>query len=59
MYLTSEALGDYLRTRSDHRMMTAETREAIVAGLQSALAKQGGAFDWPFQTHLYMAHRRD
>lgn len=55
---TASTYCDFARTRSDHQVMPAEQREAILAELEPAIASQGETFDWPYETHLYMARRR-
>jgi SAM-dependent methyltransferase len=55
---TGSTFADFARTRSDHQMMPSEQREAILTDLKVAIAEQGDAFDWPYETHLYMARRR-
>jgi SAM-dependent methyltransferase len=46
---------DFLRTRSDHRMLAAEQREQLLTGLAEAIDAQGGWLDIDYETHLYMA----
>jgi hypothetical protein len=46
---------DFLRTRSDHRMLAAEQREQLLTGLAEAIDAQGGRLDIDYETHLYMA----
>jgi len=43
------------RTRSDHRMLTAEQGEQLLADLAQAIDSEGGRFDIDYETHLYMA----
>ena len=55
---TASSFTDFARTRSDHQMMDAATREALLAEISDAITAQGDAFDWPYETHLYMARRK-
>ena len=55
---SGSTFSDFARTRSDHQMMPPEEREAMLTELQTAIAEQGDAFDWPYETHLYMARCR-
>lgn len=55
---TASSFTDVARTRSDHQMMDAGTREALLAEIAEAIAAQGDTFDWPYETHLYMAPRK-
>lgn len=48
----------FARTRSDHQVMPPEMRDGLLKDLESAIERHGDAFDWPYETHLYMAHRR-
>ncbi len=54
---TSSSFVDFARTRSDHQMMQARQREALLVSLKAAIDALGGAFDWPYETHLYLAKR--
>jgi SAM-dependent methyltransferase len=55
---TASSYVAFARTRSDHQMLPAQTLEALLAGLHRMIDAQGGTFDWPYETHLYMAKRR-
>jgi SAM-dependent methyltransferase len=55
---SGSTFSDFARTRSDHQVMRPEQREAILTELGAAIADQGDKFDWPYETHLYMARRR-
>lgn len=55
---TGASYSDFARTRSDHQMLAEATREALLAELRDAIAEHGDAFDWPYETHLYMARVR-
>ena len=54
---TSASYADFLRTRSDHRMMEAAQREALLAEIALAIDDEGGALAVDYETHLYMARR--
>lgn len=55
---SGSSYSDFARTRSDHQMMPPQQREAILAELQVAIADHDDGFNWPYETHLYMARRR-
>jgi SAM-dependent methyltransferase len=55
---TTSSYTDFLRTRSDIRMLAAAKREALLEEIAAAIDDQGGAFEVDYETHLYMAHRR-
>jgi hypothetical protein len=40
-------------------MLEERVREALLAELRDAILANGDAFDWPYETHLYMARVRD
>jgi hypothetical protein len=48
---------DFLRTRSDVRMLAPATREALLDEIANAIDGQGGEFDVNCETHLYIARR--
>jgi hypothetical protein len=50
---------DFLRTRSDHRMLAPAKREELLDEIAKAIDGHGGAFDADYETHLYMARRVD
>jgi SAM-dependent methyltransferase len=52
---TSSSFADFLRTRSDHQLMQPEQRELLITSLKAAVDALGGEFDWPYETHLYLA----
>ncbi len=52
---TATSFCDFARTRSDHQMLPETKREALLADVKDAIADDGGAFDWPYETHVYMA----
>lgn len=49
---------DFARTRSDHQIMPADTLDAMLSDLRGAIESCAESFDWPYETHLYMAKRR-
>jgi ubiquinone/menaquinone biosynthesis C-methylase UbiE len=55
---TAASFVDFARTRSDHQMLPEAVREALLADVKGAIVKNAGAFDWPYETHLYMARVR-
>jgi SAM-dependent methyltransferase len=55
---SGSTFSDFARTRSDHQMMPPQQREAILTELRAAIANHGDKFDWPYETHLYMARRQ-
>jgi SAM-dependent methyltransferase len=54
---TTASYTDFLRTRSDLRMLEPARREALLAAIADAVAAQGGKFEMSYETHLYMARR--
>jgi ubiquinone/menaquinone biosynthesis C-methylase UbiE len=54
---TTSSYTDYLRTRSDCRMMESAKREQVLSGFVKAIDAHGGAFDMDYETHLYIARR--
>jgi SAM-dependent methyltransferase len=50
---------DFLRTKSDHRMMEPAKRDALLADIAQAINTHGGQFDVDYETHLYIARRID
>jgi SAM-dependent methyltransferase len=54
---STSTYADFLRTRSDHRMLAAQTRDDIVADVAEAIDGEGGTLDVDYETHLYMARR--
>ena len=55
---TAQSYVAFARTRSDHQMMPAAKLESLLSALETAIAAEDGAFDWPYETHLYMARRK-
>ena len=54
---TTSSYIDFLRTRSDIRMLAPATREALLDAIANAIDGQGGEFDIDYETHLYIARR--
>ncbi len=48
---------DFLRTRSEHRMMEPAKREGIIGEIAKAIDDQGGKLSMDYETHLYIARR--
>jgi SAM-dependent methyltransferase len=55
---TAESYVAFARTRSDHQMLPEGKLDVLLSDLHRMIDAQGGAFDWPYETHLYMAKRR-
>ena len=47
----------FARTRSDHQMLPADKLEPLLSDIRKAIEANGNEFDWPYETHLYMAKR--
>jgi len=56
-HLTSQGYAHFMRTRSDHQLMKPEDREPLLTNAKAAVDALGGEFDWPFETHLYLARK--
>ena len=54
---TTSTYTDFLRTRSDHRMMESATREEVLSEIAKAIDDHGGKLDVDYETHLYIAGR--
>ena len=54
---TTSSYKNFLRTRSDVRMLAPATREALLDEMADAIDGQGGGFDMDYETHLYIARR--
>jgi SAM-dependent methyltransferase len=52
---TSASYVDFLRTRSDHRMLATDQREQLLTDLARAIDAEGGRLDIGYETHLYIA----
>jgi SAM-dependent methyltransferase len=56
---TTSSYTNFLRTRSDVRMLAPATREELLGEIAKAVDGQGGSFDVDYETHLYIARRVD
>jgi SAM-dependent methyltransferase len=56
---TTSSYTDFLRSRSDHRLIEAAKLEALLDDIVKALDGEGGRFEIEYETHLYVAHRLD
>jgi hypothetical protein len=56
---TASSYADFLRTKSDHRMMEPAKRDALLGEIGQAINRHGGRFDVDYETHLYIARRVD
>lgn len=56
---TTESFIAHQRTLSGFLVMPSDLREAILSDAAGAIDAYGGAFEMDYETHLYMAHRRD
>ena len=56
---TTSSYTNFLRTKSDHRMMEATKREEILEEIAKAIRGYGGHFTVNYETHLYIARRLD
>jgi ubiquinone/menaquinone biosynthesis C-methylase UbiE len=54
---TASSYVDFLRTKSDHRMMEPAKRDELLADIAQAINNHGGQFDVDYETHLYIARR--
>jgi SAM-dependent methyltransferase len=55
---TTSSYTDFLRTRSDHRMLAARKRDELLGEIMDAIDGEGGTLDVDYETHLYIARRR-
>lgn len=56
---TTSSYTDFLRTKSDHRMMEPTKREEMLGEIAKAVDDQGGEVTLDYETHLYIARRLD
>ncbi len=56
---TTSSYTDFLRSRSDHRMIEPAKLEALLGDIADAIDGQGGQFEIDYETHLYVARRTD
>jgi SAM-dependent methyltransferase len=54
---TTSSYTDFLRTRSDHRMLESAKREELLGEIADAVDDYGGQFDVDYETCLYIARR--
>jgi SAM-dependent methyltransferase len=54
---TTTSYKDFLRTRSDHRMMGSGKREEVIGEIAKTIDDHGGGLDVDYETHLYIARR--
>jgi SAM-dependent methyltransferase len=54
---TTSSYLDFLRTKSEHRMMAPSKREEIIGEIAKAIDDQGGKLSVDYETHLYIARR--
>jgi SAM-dependent methyltransferase len=53
---TTQSYTDFLRTRSDHRMLASDKRDQLLDEIAGCIDAQGGRLEIGYETHLYMAH---
>ena len=56
---TASSYVDFLRTKSDHRMMEPSKRDELLAEIAQAIDGHGGRFEVDYETHLYISRRAD
>jgi ubiquinone/menaquinone biosynthesis C-methylase UbiE len=54
---TTSSYTDYLRTRSDHRMLEPAKRDEVLGEIAKAINGYGAQLDVDYETHLYIARR--
>jgi len=54
---TTSSYTNFLRTRSDHRMLDSSKREELLGDIAEAIAGHGDRLTVNYETHLYMARR--
>jgi SAM-dependent methyltransferase len=54
---TTSSYADFLRTRSDHRMLDSSKREDLLGDIAEAIADHGGGLTVDYEAHLYIARR--
>jgi hypothetical protein len=55
---TASSYLDFLRTRSDHRMLEPAKLDQLLREIAQAIDDHGGRFELDYETHLYIARRR-
>jgi SAM-dependent methyltransferase len=56
---TASSYVDFLRTKSDHRVMDPVNRDELLADVAQAIDSHGRQFDVDYETHLYNARHVD
>jgi hypothetical protein len=56
---TASSYTDLLRTLSNHRLLAPEQLTALLAAIEQSINAHGGKFELRYETHLYMAARRN
>jgi SAM-dependent methyltransferase len=56
---TTSSYANFLRTRSDHRMLAPAKHEELLSEVTEAIDGQGGELEMGYETHLYMARLLD
>jgi SAM-dependent methyltransferase len=56
---TTSSYIDFLRSRSDHRLIEPATLKVLLDDIADAIDGHGGQFEIDYETHLYAAHRVD
>jgi ubiquinone/menaquinone biosynthesis C-methylase UbiE len=54
---TASSYADFLRTKSDHRIMEPAKLEELLREIAKVINGHGGQFEVDYETHLYIAHR--
>ena len=54
---TASSYADFLRTKSDHRVMAPAKRDALLGEIAQAINRHEAPFDVDYETHLYIARR--
>ena len=54
---TTSSYTDFLRTKSEHRMLESAKREEMLGELAKAIDDGGGRLTVDYETHLYIARR--
>jgi ubiquinone/menaquinone biosynthesis C-methylase UbiE len=54
---TTSSYTNFLRTRSDHRMLESAKREEVISEIAKVIADHGGELTVDYETHLYIARR--
>ena len=49
---------ELLRTQSDHRLLTHDQRESLLAALSNVIQSHGSGIEVSYEAHLYLAHRK-